>query len=279
MTIPRPMMTLSAIDERLEGRREPKRTYLGISYAGEKCDRRIWLTFRWALTEKKSGRVIRLLRRGQREEAEIIKLLKSVGVVVTNTGRRQALVELSPWVKGHADGIILSGLKESATHKHVLEMKTSNDKAFQELKRLGVQAAKPVHYAQMQLYMLGLKIDRSFYWCVDKDTDEVYTERTYLDRAFATTAAKRVIDLSTERNLPEPMSKLPTWYECKMCPFWRLCHGHAEAEHNCRTCEYAFFTEDGSVFCDKHGKVMSSKAQQAGCPAFKLHYDLEALCN
>ena len=279
MFLERPMETLQAVNARLEGRKEPKRTYLGISYAGEKCDRRIWLTFRWAMTEKKSGRVIRLLRRGQREEAEIIKMLKSIGAVVTNTGRRQALVELSPWVKGHADGIILSGLKESASHVHILEMKTSNDKAFQELKKLGVQVAKPVHYTQMQLYMLGLEVERAFYWCVNKNDDEVYTERIYLDKAYAEKMAKRAIDLSTERNIPEPLSKMPSWYECKMCEFWSLCHGHKEAEHNCRTCDHAHFNADGTVCCTIHKKTLSPKAQQVGCPAFKLHYDLEALCN
>lgn len=279
MTFERPMETIGAIDAKLairESKRSP-RDYLGISYAGEKCDRQIWLTFRWAKAEVKSGRIVRLLKRGQREEAEIVKLLRMVGVKVTHTGRKQAIVELSPWVKGHADGIIESGLKESPKKRHVLEMKTSNDKAFQDLKKRGVQAAKPMHYVQMQLYMLGLKIDRAFYWCVNKNDDEVYTERIYLDKDFAAKLSVRAIALSVEQNLPAPISKMPSWYECKICPFWGLCHNHEEADHSCRTCEHAHFNSDGTVMCKKRVELRDTKAQERGCKEFKLHFDLEQL--
>lgn len=277
MEFTRPMETVNAIDAKLEQRKEPRRDYLGISYAGHKCDRFIWLTFRWAKTEVMSGRIKRLLNRGQREEAAIVRFLRMVGVKVTNTGRSQVLIELSPWVKGHADGIIVSGLKESPKKVHILEMKTSNDKAFQDLKKRGVQAAKPMHYVQMQLYMLGKHIDRSFYWSTNKNDDEVYTERNYLDEAFANKYKDRAIALSVEQNLPAPISKMPSWYECKICPFWGLCHNHEEADHSCRTCEHAHFNSDGTVMCRKRVELRDTKAQERGCKEFKLHFDLEAL--
>lgn len=277
MEFTRPMETVNAIDAKLEQRKEPRRDYLGISYAGHKCDRFIWLTFRWAKTEVMSGRIKRLLNRGQREEAAIVRFLRMVGVKVTNTGRNQALIELSPWVKGHADGIIVSGLKESPKKVHILEMKTSNDKAFQDLKKRGVQAAKPMHYVQMQLYMLGKHIDRSFYWSTNKNDDEVYTERNYLDEEFANKYKDRAIALSVEQNLPAPISKMPSWYECKICPFWGLCHNHEEADHSCRTCEHAHFNSDGTVMCKKRVELRDTKAQERGCKEFKLHFDLEAL--
>lgn len=278
MTFERPMLTLQAIDGKLEGRREPKRVYLGISYAGERCDRRIWLTFRWAKTERLDGRILRLLDRGHREEAVVVRLLRSVGVKVTETGRRQREVTLSPWVKGHCDGIIVSGLKESPCNEHVLEMKTANDKAFQDLAKRGMKDAKPVHWAQTQLYMLGTGIGRTFYWCVDKNNDEVYTERTKLDRPFAEKARDRVVGLSTESRLPAPLSNLPTWFECKMCPFWGICHNHEAVERSCRTCEHGTFNPDGTFTCSRDGRELSPRMQQKACRDYRLHYDLEALC-
>lgn len=279
MDFRRPMETLQAIDARLESKTEPRRAYLGISYAGEKCDRFIWLTFRWAKDEKLSGRIRRLLRRGQREEAEILRLLRSVGVKVTATGRNQCLVSLTPWVKGHPDGIILSGLKESPANEHILEMKTSNDKAWQDLAKRGVQAAKPVHYAQMQLYMLGKHIGRSFYWNANKNNDDVYTERTYLDQVFAEKAKDRVEALSLETHLPAPLSRMPSWYECKSCPMWGVCHNHEQVNRTCRTCEHGIFNADGTFTCNLDGRELSTRMQEKACRDYKLHYDLEALCS
>lgn len=277
MIVQEPMATLQAIDERLEAHKEKRRYYLGISYAGHKCDRFIWLTFRWAKDETLKGRIVRLLKRGQREEKEIIKLLRSVGVVVTETGTHQRLVELSPWVKGHIDAIIKSGLLESPSNEHTAEFKTSNDEAFQLLKKQGMKLAKPMHYTQTQLYMLGSGIGRNFYWCVNKNNDEVYTERTKLDESFANKAKDRAIALSTEPNLPAPLSNKPTWYECKMCHFWGLCHNHETADKSCRTCEYGRFNEDGTLTCTHTGKVVKGRAQERACDSYKLHFDLEQL--
>ena len=279
MTFERPMLTLEAIDRKLEGSREPRRYYLGISYAGEKCDRKIWLTFRWARAEKVDGRMRRLFARGQREEAVVVRFLRSVGVNITETGKNQHTVVLSPWVKGHCDGIIRSGLLESPNNVHIFECKTANDRAFQDLVKRGMQAAKPMHYAQTQLYMLGSGIWRTFYWCSNKNDDEVYTERTKLDRPFAEKACSRVIGLSIEKNLPAPLSTNPTWYECKMCPMWGICHNHEQADHSCRTCEHGIFNEDGTFTCNKDGRELSGRMQEKGCRDFKLHYDLEALCS
>ena len=279
MQLQRPMLTLEQIDRKLENRKEPRRYYLGISYAGEKCDRKIWLTFRWASSEKLSGRMMRLLDRGRREEAVVVRFLRSVGVDVTETGRHQRTVFLSPWVKGHIDGIIRSGLKESPSNIHIFECKTSNDRAFQELVKRGMQMAKPMHYTQTQLYMLGSGIERTFYWVSNKNDDDVYTERTKLDRPFAEKARDRVVGLSTERNLPAPLSTIPSWFECKMCPHWAICHNHAEAEHSCRTCEHGIFNEDGTFTCNLDGRELNNRMQERGCRDFKLHYDLEALCS
>ena len=97
------------------------------------------------------------------------------------------------------------------------------------------------------------------------------------DKDFAAKLSARAIALSVEQNLPAPISKMPSWYECKICPFWGLCHNHEEADHSCRTCEHAHFNHDGTVMCKKRGELRDTKAQERGCKEFKLHFDLEAL--
>lgn len=263
--------TLKAINEKLESKVEPRRTYMGVSSLGTKCDFALWLTFRWALPEKKSGRILRLLNRGHREEAYIVRLLKSVGVDIRETGSKQRMVWLSAWVGGHPDGIIYGGLKESSQNVHIAEFKTSNDKAWQELSKKGLRIAKPDHYTQMQVYMLGTGIERGFYWNTNKNDDSVYTERTYLDRNHATRAVVRGQRIATSDVAPERLAHNPSWYECKMCKFYGLCYQHVQPEMSCRTCEHCVFTQEGKVVCSLSSKERTTSQQCKGCNQYKVH--------
>jgi hypothetical protein len=51
------------------------------------------------------------------------------------------------------------------------------------LEKKGVKVSKPMHWAQMQVYMLGTKIERALYVAVCKDDDRIYTERVKYDRS------------------------------------------------------------------------------------------------
>ena len=108
---------------------------------------------------------------------------------------------------------------------HVLEFKTHNAKSFADLQKNGVAKSKPVHYAQMQLYMALTGMTRAMYLAVNRDNDELYSERVNADAD----EAKRLIE-KAERIIfaPEPppgVSTKPDWYECKMCDHYDLCHG------------------------------------------------------
>ena len=59
-----------------------RRDHLGASILGHKCDRYLWLSFRWAQPKKLDGRTLRLLERGKREESWLIDDLRQIGVQV-----------------------------------------------------------------------------------------------------------------------------------------------------------------------------------------------------
>jgi len=81
MKIPEPSHSISAlIDAAHERRQEPPRPHLGSSLLGHPCDRYLWLNFRWAVQEEFSGRILRLFRRGQLEENQIVSDLRSIGI-------------------------------------------------------------------------------------------------------------------------------------------------------------------------------------------------------
>jgi hypothetical protein len=275
--IPEAMNTLSAsIDAAHEARAERPRPHMGCSQLGEQCERKMWLSFRWAVIEPFPGRILRLFRRGQMEEATAVSDLRSAGCHVTHTGQEQSQVDFGCHVSGSMDGIIESGVPEAPKKPHILEIKTHSLKSFNELEKSGVQLAKPVHWAQMQVYMLGAKVDRALYYAVCKDDDRIYTERVKLCEESAKAYVDRGQRIALTERMPEPITGAsPAWYICKFCPAHGFCHKTQKTEQvNCRTCAHATPKDDGTWHCARWGDTIPTEAQYAGCDSHVLHPDL-----
>ena len=58
------------------------RSHLGASLIGHECKRYLWYTFRWVKAETFDARMNRLFRRGHREEAQFIDMLRGAGFKV-----------------------------------------------------------------------------------------------------------------------------------------------------------------------------------------------------
>ena len=81
---------IRAIDRKVEedeGRKKG-RTHLGASVLGKKCLRQVWYGWRWAHITKHQGRLLRLFKRGHREEASLEAYLKSVGLEIRSHAAR-----------------------------------------------------------------------------------------------------------------------------------------------------------------------------------------------
>lgn len=253
-----------------ERRGGEERTYLGMSTMGNECDRALWYAFRWAHgPETLDGRKLRLFETGHREEARMLDDLEMAGVTVErvdpSSGGQWAVSALGGHFRGHMDGQG-EGFAEAPKARHVLEFKTHNEKSFKALVKDGVQKAKPGHFAQMQLYMHYSGIARAFYMAVNKNTDEIHTERIVYDALHALgleNRARVIIDS------PQPPAKLhedPTakmaWV-CNYCPAFQQCHGGKFAERNCRTCLHAT-PVDGGWHCARF-QTIDEGTQRKGC--------------
>ena len=267
---------VAAIDKAHEDRAERPRPHMGCSMLGEPCERKLWLSFRWATPESFQGRILRLFRRGQLEEATVVSDLRSAGCHVTDTGESQSRVDFGCHVSGSIDGIIKSGVPEAPKKPHVLEIKTHSLKSFNELEAKGVQLAKPLHWAQMQVYMLGAGVDRALYYAVCKDDDRIYTERVRLCEESAEAFVTRGQRIALTERMPEPIAcSSPSWYRCKFCPSYDFCHRtKLTTQANCRTCAHSTPKSDGTWHCARWGDTIPTEAQYAGCDSHVLHPDM-----
>lgn len=261
------------IDMYHEEKSQKPRPHLGASLLGHHCERWVWLSFRWAVIEKFPGRVLRLFRRGQLEEDQIISDLKAIGVKVNEEQNR---VRFTGHVSGSIDGIA-EGVPGAWNTQHLLEFKTHNLKSFAELSKDGVEKSKPQHYAQMQLYMYGANLSRALYFAVCKDDDHIYTERVRYDKEIAEALVDKGERLSLSDRIPDPISTDPSWYQCRaLCAAYSFCHkSEPTKEVNCRTCAHATAQKGGGWRCERHkANDIPVFFQRQGCDDHVLHPDL-----
>jgi len=269
-----PIVTAIYDYHKKRGDAEAPRGYLGASIIGHPCDRFLWYTFRACVKPEFSGRMYRLFETGDLEEIRMVKELREIGCTVHDVdehGNQFAVHALGGHFSGHMDGVAL-GVPTAPKTWHVLEFKTHNTKSFAQLVKDGVQASKPQHYAQMQVYMHREGIKRALYLARNKNTDELYAERARHDKVFAESLmakAKRII-FATEP--PGRISEREDWWECRFCDARDLCWGTGESALpipaiNCRQCCHATPTLEGNAHwvCEKHKRGLSAKDQAKHC--------------
>jgi hypothetical protein len=269
---------------------EPPRPHFGLSTAGHHCQRWLWLSFRWAVvklehnpSEKSNirtrGQLLRLFQRGHDEEARVRRLLEKVGCVFAepwqykqeheqalNSEPEQFRVSYGNHISGSMDGIIISGVPGAEKSVHIWENKTHGLKSFEHLLKHGLEESKPMHWAQCQSYMHGTHkkdflgprlVKRTLYTGICKDDDRIYTRRVKYDPEAAQRLEDRSHGIVAEPGPPLGVSADPSWYQCKMCDGWDLCHGSkVTREINCRTCAHSTPERDGSWSCARHGGAM-----------------------
>jgi len=265
------------------GDAEPPRGYLGASNVGHECDRYLWYSFRWCVTRQFDGRMYRLFETGDLAEDRFAKELKAIGCNVKtrdDSGRQFEVAGVGGHLKGHMDGVAL-GVPEAPKTWHVCEFKTHNEKSFAELTKVGVKAAKPLHWAQMQVYMGLGDLDRALYLAVNKNDDSLYSERVEYDaKAFKaiTARAERIIKA---QQTPERVASRPDDFRCRFCEAADLCWGTGQVALpipfvSCRTCCHATPVMDGDAggwMCAKHGEL-----QECTCTSHLVLPSLLSFC-
>lgn len=248
--------------------RDGFREHLGASLIGHECNRHLWYGFRWVRRAQHAGRILRLFETGQMEEARLVRNLRAAGVAVMDvdpaTGRQWAVKACDGHFGGSADAIAI-GILEAPKAHHVAEFKTHNAKSFAALQKHGVHKSKPQHWAQLQVYMHLLRIERGFYLAVCKDDDRIYSERVYPDPVAAERLVLKAESIINAARPPAKLSEDPDYFICRFCDHKDICHGAERAERNCRTCLHASPVADGQWHCGSCDQILSRRHQNTGC--------------
>lgn len=252
------------------GDAEKARPYLGASAIGGECKRALWYSFRWASKEDFDGRMYRLFQSGHLAEPRFIADLRAIGCTVWDcdpaTGKQFGASHFGGHMRGHCDGVA-KGIPGGGNKPHLLEFKTHSAKSFADLKKKGMQSAKPQHWAQCQWYMGKMNLDRALYLAVNKDTDELYSERIEFDQVEYEKILAKAESIIFATEPPPKISDDPKFYLCNWCAHNAVCHGNRTPALSCRTCVHATPERegDGRWSCAKHGPEIPVHAQRAGC--------------
>lgn len=250
--------------------KEEARTYLGGSIIGDSCARKLWYGFRWSTKEHFEGRLLRLFQTGHLEEPRIVADLRAIGCTVwevdDRTGKQFSYSDLGGHFRGNLDGVAVD-VPGGGKQPHLCEFKTHSAKSFADLKKKGVRLSQPKHFAQMQIYMHWADLKRALYVAKNKDTDELYSERLEYDPVFALQLVAKAGSIIFSVEPPPRLSDNPTWYECKLCTHYDICHGTRVPNLSCRTCCHATPERegDGEWSCAKHKSHIPIIVQRTGC--------------
>lgn len=147
----------------------------------------------------------------------------------------------------------------------LVEFKTHNEKSFKDLSAKGVVSSKPIHYVQMQVYMLYLDLPWGLYLAVDKNSDEIYPEiiwrKDEVGKYYSDIAAK----VTEAKSAPPRITDDPSWFECRFCEFREICHYGKQPQKNCRSCIFASAEADGSWYCGRHHGTLPFDFIPKGC--------------
>lgn len=263
-----------------------RRAHYGLSGAGDKCDRALWLRWRWMNepefqkvpvdeeTMVASARMKRLVNRGHLEEARFMAMLEMIGVHIEEPADGQERVSAFAGHVGSALDAVMWNTPCIPNEWQLGEFKTMNDKNFKELRVKRVREKKPEHYAQMQLCMLLRNIHKTLYMVVNKNDDDVYTEVVLFNPEFAQNALTRISRIIFSPSAPPKIHGDPSWHDCKFCDCHAICHMRTYApERNCRSCVAAIPCADKAAWWCKAPNVdaeLSPTTVRVGCDQHAL---------
>jgi len=203
---------------RAEG--ETTRNYLGASAVGHPCLRKV--QYDWMCDPVHPTRIRDIFARGHFFEHQTREHFKGAGFRFADKDRLE-FETLNGWLRGHADGIFLSGPDiPGVAYPCLWEHKAINAKGWRSLEHEGLAKAYPRYAAQVTLYQLHLGVDShpAVFTATNADSCDRLHILVPFDRELAATTIQRaqLIVAATKRGeLLSRMTEDPGNWRCRLC--------------------------------------------------------------
>lgn len=215
------------------------RQYLGGSYIGDDCERKI--QYQYTVTPVDEGKgfpadVLRIFERGHRTEDMVAQWLRDAGFVLKTEGadgRQFGFVSAGGKFKGHADGVVVGWTGEGdapCAAPALWENKALNAKTWAKVAAHGVRKVKPVYHAQVVLYQyhLGLTDNPAVFTFINADTMQVGVELIEFDALECQRLIDRAVRVIQSTDAGELLPRIagePDHFACKWCSYAARCWG------------------------------------------------------
>jgi len=265
------------IDKKLEEGNRSNRGHLGFSVIGDEDEHKLWMNFHWCLPSTFSGRMLRLFDLGNRIEDQVIENIRDSGLYDVashdSDGNQVSVSVLGGHFSGSCDALLRRVLPPPDDGLVLLcEIKSANDKRFNQLKKLGSYELWSETYKwQIHCYMGGLGLTKCIVIVVNKNNSEVYTEVIDYDEQVWEKAQERAERVITSTEPPKHGRKSEKDY---------MLRGESKAyidiytrkrfpeSVNCRNCAFSkplVNTHGATWVCTRSGQNLDLDTQRAGC--------------
>lgn len=261
---------LGAIDAAYEAKTRYESRTIGSSVIGHECDAHLALTLRSFPGNPIPARVLRIFELGHKLEDMVIADIKAAGVDVQDrdplTGKQYTYTDYGGHVKAKLDGHVED---DERSGLGCIEIKSMNDKTFDDFVKKGLRAAFPKYYAQA-IMLMGLSSTK---WCriiaYNKNTSAYHEEVVEFD-PFMYSFQKHRIEMVL-RNEAARASKNPESFMCRFCSKSEACWGKRLPEPACQNCAFAIADgTNGGWWCQKW-----SKEANAVCSEYEVYRPAE----
>ncbi len=213
-------------------RDQPARDYLGASRLGEPCARRLAYEITHTLPDEGrdiDGAMLRVFEAGHRFEVLSIEWLRAAGFDLRTRrrdGSQFGFTAAGGRLRGHIDGVIVAGPDVGVRWPALFEHKALNAKSWSDLVKRGVRSAKPIYFAQVQIYLAYMELAHALFTAMNKDSQELYHEVVPFDPAAAQALSDKAVEIlraADAAELPPRIAADADFYLCRACEYAKRC--------------------------------------------------------
>lgn len=248
--------------------KDDPRKHLGMSEIGNPCYRQLYYKFRWFKFEEYDGRMLRLFKRGHREEERFVGYLEAIGCQVKRfdeNGKQFRVSGVMGHYGGSCDGITMTPWLDFPL---LLEFKTHNSKSFSEYANKKIYKSHPKHVAQMNSYGWKFNLDYAIYFPENKNDDDIKTSIVKLNKQHGMELEQKAYDIITAKTPPVKISENPSFFECVFCTFKEICHVGEIPQKNCRSCRMSTPVDGAQWHCSRYNSIIPDEWIAKGCDAW-----------